>query len=1164
MSDRKLLVADYNTRELQRLRKLFTENGYEVVAVQDGKSALDKFFAEKPHVVLLSAMLSKINGFDVCLQIKNSTEGMNTPVILATAVYKGQKYRAKAIHENKASEFIEKPIPDDKLLEIISEFFGDTRQLISRKKGVLMEKEAAPEESTPAEEAAETRVEMAALAESAVPEPEEAPTLESGGDDSLDRRLQEEISATLLITEADVEKTDDSAALDNLLSETLSGLGIDMGQGRPSPPAEKTIEATILEAAKKPDTAELKLDALEKEVAEEVEEEHPGEAAVKKILSSFDTDLERKLSDTLSGVGLSDTSIDRVVDKPHPEDEAIPAAVEGELEAEAAAGAEPAVEPEEIPEEEGVKFGHYLLLDKIGTGGMAELFKAKKRGEEGFQKIVAIKRILPHLSENQELVTMFIDEAKIAAQLSHQNIANIFDFGKIDKSYFISMEYVDGFDLRNILSTAKKKNVPVPHKIAAYIAMQIASALDYAHHKKDFGNKDLNIVHRDVSPQNVLISREGEVKLVDFGISKAESKIHHTVKGALKGKLLYMSPEQAWGKNVDKRSDLYSLGIVLCEMVSGKVLFEDSSEFDVLEKVRSGKMPLLENTMSSIPTNLKAIIDQALKIDIEERYQDGGQIAKRLHDYLNMSRSVPTPKDIRAFLTKLFPENFGLKDTDVINLTFDEFMEEEAPAEATSGSETVLLDAGELEGLEELRGEEFPSVDETIQVAVTEEEELPVGADFQEERPAAEKVGEEVPAEDEEILVAAEVPPMAVEDESDSGPQALEFEEEAVEEADEAVAAPVAAKATPVKETTSVLHARKKKDIGPPPSFATPAPERKSSSKMPLIVAAVAAVAVIVILIFIFLPGTQAPPPQPTSEELAGTPAQLPAETGGQAVPGETPAEGDQVTATPAEEGAPATPTGETITPAETTTQAAAPTAAKPEPPVREEQAPARPEPVREAQAKAQEKPAATPTQPAPKPAEAAVKPVEATPPSPKEPEPKTEAAEPVKTTTETTAAKTETSPKPAASESKPEPKTQPKTEKPASPPAEKEVKADTPAGSGLQMTLPQKSDESKVKEGDIVAEGDAIPPQLLKQVPPRYPDILRRMNLKSCKLICRILISHTGAVEDVVAVTAIPSTAKQVLEPEAQRALKQWKYKPAEKDGVKVKVWKTVTLSFK
>jgi len=1160
MSDRKLLVADYNTRELQRLKKLFSDSGYDVIAVQDGKSALDKFFVEKPDVVLLSAMLSKVNGFDVCLQIKNSSEGMNTPVILATAVYKGQKYRAKAIHENKASEFIEKPIPDEKLLEIIGEFFGDTRQLISRKKGVLMEKDVTPEKTPPAEEAEETRLETAAApGEPVVPEPEAAPGAESKADDAIDRRLQEEISATLLITEADVEKSDDSSALDDLLSETLSGLGIDMGQPRTSVAQEKADEAAILEAAKKPDTAELKLGALEKEVAEEMEEEHPGEAAVKRILSSFDTDLEQKLSDTLSGVGLSDTSIDRVVDKP-------PA---GEGEAPAAAAEVPAMEPEPEPEpeEEGTKFGNYLLLEKIGTGGMAELFKAKKRGEEGFQKIVAIKRILPHLSENQELVTMFIDEAKIAAQLSHQNIANIFDFGKIDKSHFISMEFVDGFDLRNILSTAKKKNVPVPHKIAAYIAMQIASALDYAHHKKDFGNKDLNIVHRDVSPQNVLISREGEVKLVDFGISKAESKIHHTVKGALKGKLLYMSPEQAWGKTVDKRSDLYSLGIVLCEMVSGKVLFEDSSEFDVLEKVRSGKMPLLENTMSAIPPNLKAIIDQALKIDTQERYQDGGQIAKRLHDYLNMSRSVPTPKDIRAFLTKLFPENFGLKDSDVVNLTFDEFMEEEPPAAAVSGSETVLLDAGELEGLEELRGDEIPPVDETLQVAVEAEpapepvdEEFPVSDEELADVPVAEEEKAAAMADDEEILVEADVQPVDAAEEDAVGPADLEFEE--VTEEEEDVAVPVAAKATAVKETTSVLQAKKKKDMGPPPSFATPAPERKSTSRMPLIVAGVAVVAVIAVLLFIFLPGTQEPPPQPTSEELAGTTEQVPATTGDTDMTAETAVEGEGET--PPDDGSPTPATEESPTPEESSTQAAAPPTPKPEPPAREEKAPARPEPTREERASAQEKPASTPTPTTPKPTETAAKPAEttapATQPTPKEPEPKAEPAKPEKTAAEPAPAKTETATKPAVSEPKPEPK----TEKPATPPAEKEAKTATPAASGVQMTLPQKTAEAKVKEGDIVAEGDAIPPQLLKQVQPRYPDLLRRMNLKSCKLICRILISHTGDVEDVVAVTAIPPNAKQVLEPEAQRALKQWKYKPAEKDGVKVKVWKTVTLSFK
>jgi CheY-like chemotaxis protein/tRNA A-37 threonylcarbamoyl transferase component Bud32 len=176
----------------------------------------------------------------------------------------------------------------------------------------------------------------------------------------------------------------------------------------------------------------------------------------------------------------------------------------------------PAAKEEEEPAD-GIRFGQYVLLEKIATGGMAEVWKARKRGEEGFQKIVAIKKILPHLSDNQEFIEMFIDEAKLAAQLNHNNIIHIYDLGKTDNSYFIAMEYVDGYDLKTILRKAQERDQPLNVELALFIASKIASALDYAHRKRDFDQQEMGLVHRDVSPQNVLISQEGDIKLCDFG-----------------------------------------------------------------------------------------------------------------------------------------------------------------------------------------------------------------------------------------------------------------------------------------------------------------------------------------------------------------------------------------------------------------------------------------------------------------------------------------------------------------------------------------------------------------------------------------------------------------------------------------------------------------------
>ena len=212
-----------------------------------------------------------------------------------------------------------------------------------------------------------------------------------------------------------------------------------------------------------------------------------------------------------------------------------------------------AVRPRRAEGQEGTwrddHYGPYRLLDRIAVGGMAEVFKAKRSGVEGFEKIVAVKRILPHLSDNKEFVDMFVDEAKMVAGLTHPNIVQIFDLGQIDTSYYIAMEYVHGRDLRTILQAgARRRGSACPSTSALRIVSRVCSALEYAHRKKDDRGRAMKIVHRDVSPQNILISFEGEVKLTDFGIAKAATKASSTDRGALRGKLLYMSPEQAWGK----------------------------------------------------------------------------------------------------------------------------------------------------------------------------------------------------------------------------------------------------------------------------------------------------------------------------------------------------------------------------------------------------------------------------------------------------------------------------------------------------------------------------------------------------------------------------------------------------------------------------------------
>ena len=303
-----------------------------------------------------------------------------------------------------------------------------------------------------------------------------------------------------------------------------------------------------------------------------------------------------------------------------------------------------------VPEQ----FGAYTLLDRVALGGMAEVWKARMKGVEGFQKTVAIKKILPHLTDSVDFVTMFIDEAKLAAQLNHPNIIHIYDLGKLEDDYYIAMEYVEGKDLRSMLNTARKREQPMPTGLALLVAARLASALDYAHRKRDFDNRELGLVHRDVSPQNVLISYEGDIKLCDFGIVKAVAKASKTQMGALKGKLQYMSPEQAWGRVVDARSDIFSLGSVLFEMLTGRRLFAGESEISVLEAVREARIQSVREIEPGISESVDAIVRRALAKDPDDRYQTAGEMQKELEAVLYGFKPTPSQGELAAYMHRIY------------------------------------------------------------------------------------------------------------------------------------------------------------------------------------------------------------------------------------------------------------------------------------------------------------------------------------------------------------------------------------------------------------------------------------------------------------------------------------------------------------------------------
>jgi len=310
-----------------------------------------------------------------------------------------------------------------------------------------------------------------------------------------------------------------------------------------------------------------------------------------------------------------------------------------------------------------IPFGNkYLLLERVNVGGMAEVFKAKAFGVEGFERLVAVKRILPSIAEDQEFITMFIDEAKIAVQLTHANVAQIFDLGKVADSYFIAMEFVRGKDLRAIFDRVRKRGGTVPVPMACYTIMKVCEGLDYAHNKKDSAGRDLHLVHRDVSPQNVLLSYDGEIKLIDFGIAKAANKAGKTQAGILKGKFGYMSPEQVRGLPLDRRSDVFSVGIVLYELLTGERLFVGESDFSTLEKVRNVEIMPPSTYNRKIPEELEQIVLKALAKDVDDRYQTAMDLHDDLQSFMYTSGNFFARKDLAAYMGKAFSEEIAREE----------------------------------------------------------------------------------------------------------------------------------------------------------------------------------------------------------------------------------------------------------------------------------------------------------------------------------------------------------------------------------------------------------------------------------------------------------------------------------------------------------------------
>ncbi len=587
-----VLLVEYEPRYVDRVKKALTGAGHEIKVAADLDQAVASCAHFEPHVVILTSVLPRVKLEDAITQLRARAGLRNTPFLILMSGYRGADPAADA-EGYGAQDILERPFSGDVLVQRVER---------------LLESAVSP------------------AATQAIPQ------------DMLEALRKK------------AESTGGSTSLtsDDLFGDILS----DVEGGGEEP------EATPAEAESPEEKASSEVDRTLADVLGDLEK--PGPAKPKS--SAAEADVDAILSETLAGLDVRPAARPAAGAPSAPpaapkEPEEPPAPAERTAPpgppAEPAAPGEPAP-PEAAADEEGEHFGQYILMEHIATGGMAEVYKARMLGMEGFKKTVAIKRILPHLTDNEEFVTMFVDEAKLAAQLNHNNIIHIYDLGKIDRSYYIAMEYIEGRDLRSVLTRCRDRGVTLPIPLALHVANLLASALDYAHRKRDFENRELGLVHRDVSPQNVLISEDGDIKLCDFGIAKAASKASHTRAGALKGKLQYMSPEQAWGKSLDHRSDLFSLGLVLFEMLTGQKVFSGDSELSILEQVRNPEVDPPSKYNPEVPPDVDAIVLKALEADREHRYQSARDFQQDLEKVLRDHGWSPGQADLAAFVKELF------------------------------------------------------------------------------------------------------------------------------------------------------------------------------------------------------------------------------------------------------------------------------------------------------------------------------------------------------------------------------------------------------------------------------------------------------------------------------------------------------------------------------
>lgn len=321
----------------------------------------------------------------------------------------------------------------------------------------------------------------------------------------------------------------------------------------------------------------------------------------------------------------------------------------------------------------------YRVIERIAAGGMAEVYRAESAGLEGFKKTVAIKRVLPHLAEKKQFIGMFLDEARLSAHLNHSNCVQVFDIGVGDNTYFIVMEFVDGSDLKAVLEHLQQHNRKIPVGLALLIACKICEGLSYAHEARDNRDRLLGIVHRDISPPNVLLTRHGEVKVVDFGLAKANSQLERSEPGIIKGKFSYLSPEAALGESVDLRTDLFAVGVILWEMLAGRRLFLGETDLQTVRLVQAAEIPDIRRFNPDVNPQIDAVVRRSLARDPRQRYQSAREMGADINRAMFSIGVAVSPFDLATLVTEVAKERQKKKDkakTSIIGTLIEDAMME--------------------------------------------------------------------------------------------------------------------------------------------------------------------------------------------------------------------------------------------------------------------------------------------------------------------------------------------------------------------------------------------------------------------------------------------------------------------------------------------------------